>query len=595
MRSLIGPALGFALAVMTGVACAAPADIDADRLRDHVRYLVSEELQGRLTGTRGEELATAYVADQFEKLGLDPAGDDGTWFQGFDFTAGVSLGRGNRLTLTGRTPALDRDWRPLAFSRTGKVPAAPVAFAGYGISTPGYDSYGDHDVGGKWVMVFRYLPENLPTDRREALRSQSDLAYKAAVARQKGARGLVVVSGPNSKVRQELVALDFGPAGGDSGIAALSITDATAQTLLDPAGRTLADLQSRLDRGEAVPAFDIPRATLTASIDIVHQQRRGRNVIGRLPGGGGPAVVLGAHVDHLGTGISSRSLAREEERGKVHPGADDNAAGVAALIEVARHLTENYRYRDATSRHDILFAAWSGEEVGTLGSNHFVETMGDKPRAYVNMDMVGRMRDQLTLQGVGSSTAWPAIIGAARTEDDGLTVQLQDDPYIPTDTLAFYPRGIPVLNAFTGVHEDYHTPRDTADKLNYDGMTRIAGLMAGITGELATREEDPDYVERPRTGPRSDRGRRIYMGTIPDFSATDTKGLRLSGATKGGPADAAGVQPGDIIVELAGSTVGNIYDFTHALERLKVGEPAPLVVLRDGDRVTLSVTPQSRD
>jgi C-terminal processing protease CtpA/Prc len=209
------------------------------------------------------------------------------------------------------------------------------------------------------------------------------------------------------------------------------------------------------------------------------------------------------------------------------------------------------------------------------------------------MDMVGRLDKKLVLQGVGSSSMWRSEI-ERRNAPVGLPITLQDDAYLPTDAKSFYMQGVPVLSAFTGSHGEYHTPRDTPDRLNYDGAASIARLMGLITRSVALRAEAPDYV-RHEAKQTETRGRlRAYLGTIPDY-AEEVKGVLLGGATKDGPADKAGVKPGDIIVELAGKKIENIYDYTHAIEALKIGEKVKLVVLRQGQRVTMEVVPGSRE
>jgi C-terminal processing protease CtpA/Prc len=211
------------------------------------------------------------------------------------------------------------------------------------------------------------------------------------------------------------------------------------------------------------------------------------------------------------------------------------------------------------------------------------------------MDMVGRLNKRLILQGIGSSAVWPGEI-ERRNAPLGLPITLQNDSYLPTDASVFYLRGVPILSAFTGSHAEYHTPRDTPDTLNYEGAARIAKLMALITRSLAQREAAPDYVAQtaPRAGERR-AGLRAYLGTIPDYAESDLKGVKLSGVAATGPAAKAGVRGGDVIVELAGRTVENIYDYTYAIEALKIGQPVTIVVLRDGQRIQLTVTPGSRE
>jgi C-terminal processing protease CtpA/Prc len=215
--------------------------------------------------------------------------------------------------------------------------------------------------------------------------------------------------------------------------------------------------------------------------------------------------------------------------------------------------------------------------------------------AYLNMDMIGRLDKTLILQGVGSSTSWPADI-ERQNAAIGLPIVTQNDSYLPTDATSFYLKGVPILSAFTGAHVDYHTPRDTADKVNYAGAERITRLLAAMTRSLAMRAEVPDYqrMERPATTPGRV-GLRAYLGTIPDYSQGDVSGVKLSGVTKGGPAERAGVQSGDTIVELAGKKIENIYDYTYALDAVKIGTPVGLVILRGDQRLTLTVTPESRE
>jgi hypothetical protein len=308
---------------------AAPAASRAAALRAHVEALTAEEMEGRRAGTAGESRATIYVADAFAALGLEPAGDDGTWYQQFAFTAGMSLGESNELrVLSGdaspRTYAVDQAWRPLAFSRAGASGAAPVVFGGYGIVASAangfaaYDAYADVDVEGRWVLLLRYLPEDISPERRQHLARYASLRHKAMTARDRGALGILVASGPTSLVKDPLVALRADASIGATSVLALSIGDDLAQDLLSTAGHSLAALQRELDGGEALPAFEIPDLAVEANVDLLQERRSGRSVLARLRAGGrdGEApVVVGAHVDHLGRAGGGDSLAREDERG----------------------------------------------------------------------------------------------------------------------------------------------------------------------------------------------------------------------------------------------------------------------------------------
>jgi len=602
------------------------AEIRAGDMEQHIAYLASDELDGRLTGTEGEKLATQYVADVFARIGLQPAGDKDTWFQNFDFTAGVALGKDNALALDGGRESFttDKEWRPLSFSQTGEVPASGVVFAGYGIETPEgavdgdgrkiepYSSYAHLDVKDKWVLVLRYQPEGIDQHRRNELTRFTGLRFKALTARQKGARGLIVCSGPNSKVVEQLVPMSFDASLASSGIAAISVTDAVADRLLSFAGKSLKELQDKLDGGEPMGGIECKGAGLAARISIVQEKKQGRNVLGLLPAGAAgnahvaPLIVC-AHVDHLGRGGGSNSRAKGDDTRKIHHGADDNASGTAGVLEIAQWLADQKKQGKLALKRDILFAAWSGEELGLLGSNHFVEDfakmikndpnakLGGMFDACLNMDMIGRFNKNLVMQGVGSSSWWPKEI-EKRNAVTGLPIITQGDAHLATDSTTFYLRGIPTLNAFTGAHEDYHMPSDTADKVNCDKAAQIAKFMALVARSLATNDGAPDYIamEAPKNqGTRT--GLRVYLGTIPDYAQGDIKGVKLSGVSPVGPAAKAGVKAGDIILKLGAKDIQNIYDYTYVMGDLKIGVKTTIVVQREGKLVELEITPGSRD
>ena len=412
------------------------------------------------------------------------------------------------------------------------------------------------------MLVFRYLPEHITPELNQHLARHSSLRYKAMVARDRGARGLMIVSGPNSRVREELVPLSFDASSAGFSLPAISITNQMAQELLTGMGKDLGALQNSLDEGDPVMGFSIPDVEVEARIDIVQERLKARNVLALLRGeeDAKKVIILGAHVDHLGLGITGSSLAHGEEKGMTHYGADDNASGVAGIMEVAQHLSHDRLQGELDSKAHFLVVAWSGEELGLLGSSHFVRSLAKRRRipwldaeitAYLNMDMIGRLEKNVILQGVGSSSMWRREIERHNVVV-GLPILIQEDSYLPTDSTPFYLQGIPILGAFTGAHEDYHTPRDTADKINYRGAAKVVKLLSKITRSLLDLEKTPDYIE---TGsPQSSRGRvnlRAYLGTIPDYSQGALQGVKLSGVAKGGPANLAGLQRGDLIIELA--------------------------------------------
>ncbi|MEO1457783.1 MAG: M20/M25/M40 family metallo-hydrolase [Pseudomonadota bacterium] len=594
----------------------APEIAEAD-LRRHVEALTDEAMAGRLTGTEGERLATAYVADVFAALGLAPAGDGGTMFQRFAFTAGVALAEGNALSVSvdGAAAAQGAEtWRPLAFSRTGAAAEAGVLFAGYGLvapsdgKTPAIDSYGDLDATGKWVLLWRDMPGDLGAGARTYYARFADLRYKASVAKSRGAAGVIFMPPPNEGFGDGLPALAYEATSGAAGLPVLAVRRAVGARMLSILGDDLGPMTARIEAGEA-DGRDLIGVSVTAEIALDFEKNAGRNVLARLEldgvaEGGLPPLMIGAHVDHLGRGETSGSLARGEEKGRIHPGADDNASGVAAMIEVAETLAADHAAGKLKGARDVVFAAWSGEELGLLGAAHFVdalvessgaEDLADLVSAYINMDMVGRLEDRVVISGLGSSPVWAREI-ERRNAVIGLPVVTSQDTYLPTDATRLYLAGVPILSIFTGAHGDYHTPRDTADKLNYEGLKDVARFVALVARSRVRDAEEPAYREVAR--PEGQGGRRmsnVFLGTIPDYAGEGQTGVPLSGVVKGGPAEEAGLRGGDVLRGLAGEEVSNIYDFVRTLNGLKPGETVGVAVERDGERLELDITPRSRE
>ena len=583
---------------------APPPDDAESRLKASVEYLASDELEGRMTGSEGARMAAEYIAEALRATGLEPFGDDGTYFQTFEFTADRRiLPEANALRVeTGdvsQTYQVDTDFRPLSFTANADV-QGEVVFAGYGLAVPGaagYDSYAGLDVTDKIVLVLRYLPEDVAAERRAELNRYAGLRYKAMIARDRGAKAILVVAGPNSPNAGKLIPMAFDNSLAGSGIVAASVSGAVADALFAGTGKSLEETQSQLDIENPHFLGQFPLAGVDVAIraGVERIKARDRNVLAWLPAteeSAAETVVVGAHYDHIGRGGAS-SLAGKDEEGEIHNGADDNASGVAVALELARTLAEREE-----RRRNVLFAFWSGEELGLIGSSHFASVPPlsiENIAAYFNFDMVGRLRDnKLSLQGVGSSGVWRAII-ERRNIPAGFNLSLLDDPYLPTDSTAFYPKGIPILSFFTGSHEDYNRPSDDPDTLDYTGMRRIAAFGAAIVNDIVSNDVRPDYAEVQVTtnagGSRD--SLRAYLGTIPDYT-TDLAGVKISGVRSGGPADKAGMQGGDVIVAFAGQTITNIYDYTYALDAIKIGEPVDVVVLRDGEKVTLRIVPEAR-
>ncbi len=581
-------------------------------VRRHVETLASDELEGRLTGSEGALLAADYIIGQLRGMGAVPLPGNSSFRLPFEFISGVN-DTGSTLTLRGDAFDPDVDVQGadqvqgLTFSDNAEV-SGEVVFAGYGLTVPEsrgypYDSYANLDVEDKVVLVLRYYPEDVDRETQGILSGYSNLRYKALRARELGARALLVVTGPRSLNAGKIVPMRFDSAASGSGIVAASISGEVAAKIFEAIpDSSLEQIQEELDTGDPrATGFDIPGIELTLSVEVERERSTGYNVVGYLPAsseeaGAQPAkpfVLLGAHYDHLGRGTFGNSLARGDEVGEIHHGADDNASGVAAVLQAGAILTSMERNRA------VVLAFWSGEEMGVLGSGAFVEEQVvplDEVIGYINFDMVGRVsNNKLTVQAVGSSDIWPRLIEQSNVPV-GFDLQIQEDPYLPTDSSSFNNSGVPNISMFTGTHADYHRPADLPERINYEGIEAVARFGALIGYRLANLSEVPAFVRVERS-PGQQMGERdaarAWTGTIPDFGG-EVEGLRLGGVMEGGPAEEAGLQQGDVIVEFAGQQITNIYDYTYALETVKIDEPVKVVYLRNGERHEAVLTPRAR-
>jgi hypothetical protein len=600
------------------------------KTRTHVETLASPRLEGRLAGSNGEKLAGDYIASELQKIGAKPLPGKTDFRLPFEFTAGTRDG-GSRIDIhgTGMTTTPDGksigpvEWgvtsgvvsgspdsqrtaaavRALSFSDNGDVEGS-VVFAGYGIVVPdgqglAYDSYATLDVKDRVVVVLRYFPEDAEAKTKQILARYADLRYKAMAARQHGAKALIVVTGPRSPNAGELAPMTFDTALAGSGIVALTVKGGIADKIFASAGKKLDDVQKSMDDANPhATGFAIPDVTVRVHADVVREKRTGHNVVAYLPATdpivttAKPWVAIGAHYDHLGRGEAGNTLASNEDVTKVHAGADDNASGSAAVLAIAGTLAKEKRHRN------VLVALWSGEELGLIGSSAFAAAPPiplDQLEAYLNFDMVGRMQDnKLTVQAIGTSPAWAKILEVANVAA-GFDLAVQEDPYQPTDVATFNSASVPCLSFFTGTHADYHKPSDTPDKIDYEDLDRVVDFAAAILRRVADATAPPTFtkVEQQMQSGAGRAGVRVFTGTIPDYSS-EAKGLLLGGVVGGGPAEQAGLQKGDIIVEIAGQTIANIYDYTYALDVLKIGQPAKVIYLRGGERRETMLTPAAR-
>lgn len=639
-------------------------------LRKHVEYLASDKLEGRRTGQKGAKAAAEYVREQFAKAKLKP-GFNKAYLQPFPYVAGVTLGKGNFLNLI---PAekmnvnrmeVEINYQPFANSPSGSVPSSPIVFAGYGIVTPDKtrDDYAGIDAKDKVVLVFDGAPD---ANNPHSAFAGFNVHTKANIAKERGARALIIVSRTQDLKLDRLSQLNYEPTTGETAVPVITISGDGAG-LFSGSFAEIQKLEAELAAGKSpMPKIE---GTAEFKIDLVKNQSEAYNVIGVLEGTDATlkneAIVIGAHYDHLGHG-GQGSLAPNTK--DIHHGADDNASGTAAVIELA-----NLFAKAKANKRTIIFMAFGGEEEGLLGSKYYVNHPTfpiDKTIAMINLDMVGRLNEnKLTVGGIGTATEMKALVettnnlnvthsendrqarekiitalsklkvntvnvsvqnasavisgwaptdryadvirtvaesGAvsafenqiARSDRQLLTfsgnsfnLQLNEDGFGPSDHSSFYGKQIPVLFLFTGTHVDYHKPSDTAEKVNYEGLTRINRYVSAIATSIDQNPTRPTYKVAQSSGQMVARTTfSVSLGTIPSY-AEGNDGLTIDGVRDGGPAAKAGLKGGDKIIKLAGKDVRNISDYMFAMSTMKPDQEYEVVVKRGDETITMKIVP----
>lgn len=557
--------------------------------------------------TPGLDLAANYIANVFRTLNLKPLPGQSDLFQPFELTVASAVGEQTVFDSGHQTYKRGTDYTVASFSAE-KAFAGPVVFAGYGISSPehNYDDYAGIDVKGKLVIAMRFEPHTKAGKSQfseSGWSMEATLGNKARQAESHGAIALLLVNPPNYHPEGDTLmpfARQF--TGERAGIPVLQITQGVANDLLKRgAVRDLKALQQAIDDTGKPSTAELNDVTASGKVQIQRTVRTVKNVVAYLPGKGPHAdeyIVVGAHYDHLGYG-GIGSLAPTTRA--IHHGADDNASGTAAMLEIADRLSAAGPYP-----RSIIFIAFTAEERGLLGSNHFVNHPPiplAQIEAMVNLDMVGRVRNStLYIGGAGTAASFDDLV-----KDAAAVTSLELKPsgrggYAPSDHMSFVMKKIPVLFFWSGLHADYHRPSDEASKINYEGLDETAGLAAWMVQRLAQMPK-PTYVEvtekrsTTRPGDPSNQmgvgsvGSRASLGVIPDYTQDEsTDGVRLSGSMPGSPAAAAGLKEGDVLVGFGDSVVHSLYDLSDLLSRARPGEKVKLKVKRGNEQVETEAT-----
>jgi len=589
MRNLIGVFIAIVILAGCSGKGSRNSDVTTRELSDHISYLASEELAGRLTGSDGDSLAAEYIREQLLSYGLVPLNDDG--FQRFGITSELTVSEKSMMEVQGKVLTQGVDFTPLSISENG-TGSGEVVFAGYGFvidsDTLVWNDYEGLDVTGKWVMLLRADPEVDNNSSSFALVSSD--RFKTMIARDKGALGVILISGEKYDPLDDFEALKNGDF--SAGIPVIRVKRGVASLLLGSSGSTIESIEKILNDTRKPVSF-ATGVVVTATAEIERKNNPTRNVVMVLPGYdeslSGEYLVFGAHYDHLGMG-GEGSGSRATDTIAAHYGADDNASGVAMMIELAGKFAGSQN----SNARSIIFIAFTGEEMGLLGSKYFVENSPvdlKQVNAMINLDMVGRLKEDRIVQISGTGTSPGLSLLLTGFNDTTLfKLALSAEGYGPSDHSSFYGKDIPVVSVTTGAHLDYHTPFDTKDRINYDGMITISDYLFEVASELANGTDKLTFTEAgPKDGGnRGMRRRGISLGIMPDFAGNIKDGLRADFVTPGKPASIGGMLKGDIIKSINGKQVNNIEDYMFRLNQLKPGEVISVEVLR-GEKTELLI------
>ncbi len=676
--------LSFALSASAQKLQQQKPDITEQNIRTHVAYLASDGLEGRRTGETGATNAAGYVANIFTNYkltaGVSQTNEKGktskNYLQSFPFITGVEAAQnGNEFKLSlknsGKQETTIEDSlsvKSVEFSPNAEVVNAPIVFVGYGIVSGElkFDDYADLDVKGKVILAFDGTPEDSP----QSPFSRFNAMAKALIAKEKGAVGLLLISREAKLSDDRIAQFKYDQTLGEAALPTFIISRNMAQKIL---GITEKDLKTAEDltvmkKDSALNikvGFRDTQPVVSFKINLVKKQAVAYNVIGVLEGKDAQlkneAIIIGAHYDHLGKGGQASLAVNSTE---IHHGADDNASGVAAMLELARQFA-----KEKNNKRTLIFIAFGGEEEGLLGSKFYVNNPVfplDKTVAMINMDMVGRLRDdKLTIGGIGTASEWKnfveginskikieselakrdifcitvnvnadniALDGATERDklveavktsleiakglkvvnhitlsdvdnskkkflilNDNFVLQLNEDGFGPSDHSSFYGKQIPVLFFFTGTHNDYHKPTDTADKINYDGLLKVENFVGEIVKAIDQNPKRPTYTVAKSSGTgEGRRGFNVSLGTVPSYAEGTNDGLLLDGVRDDSPAAKAEIKAGDKIVKMAGREIRNISDYVFVLGEMKAGEEYEVVVVRGGQQLTLKIIPAAR-
>ena len=548
---------------------------------NHIKFLSSDEMEGRYPGSEGSTKSADYIAENFNKAGLYPFNSD-NFYQKFEFKSGISLSGKNSITINNKRFKVEKDYIPVQFSESGNF-KGQIIFTGYGLKVDelNWNDYKDIDVEGKWVLMFRGSPEGY--NPHSKFGDNISIRKKTLAAKDLGALGVLLI---NQEKSEPLINLTFDYNSKPIGIPVLNISYDILKVL---SNEDFESIKKEIDKNEKQKSF-LLESELEASIDIKIETVSISNVVGVLRKEQNKTnnnyIVIGAHFDHLGYGSrGSGSLA--PGKNIIHNGADDNASGTAVLIDLA------YKFSKLKKKlnNDIIFVAFNAEEQGLLGSKFFVDNIGNdinNIKTMINLDMIGRMKNnQLTIGGIGTAEVFGKIVDNANKNID-IDISKSASGQGPSDHSSFYNKNIPVLFFHTGGHDDYHKPSDDWTKINVEGINRINNLIFNVVYNVDSNQNPP--VFKATTNPPAQRRMSfsVTFGIMPNYGDS-SQGLKVDAVRENGPAYSAGMQDGDIIVKINNKDVSDIYEYMARLGELKPGDIAKVQVLRNNKNIMLEI------
>ncbi len=567
-----------------------PINIQPDRYFSHINFLANDALEGRGTGSNGIDIAAGYIAAHFQLAGLEPAGDNGSYFQRFTIPSDPELKDDSSLAIEASAkiePKLRTDFIPFGFSGAGEFSAEAV-FIGYGIVNPekNHDDYAGADVTGKVVLMLRREPKSW-SDGPNGTTEHARFETKLARAKEKGVAAVIIANQEPDQDEVETL-MPFGRSSPPQEIPAIHVKREVMDQILSAGGlRTFTELQKQLDESGKNVSSPLKGVKISGKVSYEISEMVARNVIGKLPGNGmhkHEHVFIGGHYDHLGI-----------RRGQIYNGADDNASGTSGVIELAYELA-----KQPARERSLVFMAFSAEEIGLDGSEYFVKHPTfpiSTIVAMLNMDMIGRLTpdveaNMLAIQGLGTGSFFKEIV-ERETGADGLKFIPDESARGPSDHSSFYNAGVPSLFFFTGVHDDYHMPGDDIEKVNVEGGVRVAALVGRIAMSIVNHVEAPQYAkvdQRANISRGASPDSNVVIGVMPD-NDDDSKdgGWRIAQVLPNGSAAKAGMKAGDRIINIDGHAVNSMNDYREATKEKKPGDFIEVKVKRDKEELTLKV------